>query len=660
MTDTQSTPKNEKVYDASSIKVLRGLDPVKKRPGMYTNTDDPNHIAAEVLDNSADEAMGGHAKNITVTVYLDGSIEVEDDGRGIPCEVAKGEKKTAIELIFTELHAGGKFDNDAYKISGGLHGVGVSVTNALSTRLEATVKRDGLIRQIVFADGNIEEKLKEVGSCPKKETGTKIRCWPDPKYFISPNISNSAMEHLVRSKAVLLPGVQMKLVIETTSGMNEKAWNYPGGVAQYLEDSLPEVIEGDDSTVRLPVISGKYYTEQEEGANWAINFYPSANGRGESYVNLIPTLAHGTHVAGFRNGVFDAIRSFAEHHAMMPRGIKLTADDCWSNAHFILSVNLMAKEFKGQTKEELKNRDAIKIISDCTSPIFEAWLNHNVEDAKRIADMAIKSATIRNKALTKVEKKKSSGISILPGKLTDCEFAGTMSAEVFIVEGDSAGGSAKEGRDRDTQAILPVKGKILNTWNEPGETILGSAEVHDIFTALGIEPHKLHDSPDLSRLRYGKVCILADADVDGSHIQTLMLTLFIRHAPKLIENGHIYIAMPPLYRIDVPARGKNKPEQKTYVANEREKNAVINRLEKEGIAASRLTIQRFKGLGEMNSDQLWETTLCPDSRRLVQVKMSAENMQKTLSMFNSLMNKSESNWRREWMEKNGHLVEADI
>ncbi|WP_292802581.1 DNA topoisomerase IV subunit B [Methylotenera sp.] len=673
-------------YSANNIKVLVGLEPVKKRPGMYTRTESPTHIIQEVLDNAADEALAGYAKHIDLIVYKNGSIEVRDDGRGIPTGIPAGQKLPAVELVFTQLHAGGKFEGDAYKFSGGLHGVGVSVTNALSTRLEVEVKRHGEVYQIVFVDGGKRESaLKVIGACGENETGTKVVCWPDAKYFHSPDVSMNELEHLVRSKAVLMPGVSMRLMKEishnaaidpdtneanfvtTEDGrlLQVKSWSYPGGFTQYMEEQYPDTaaeFEVEDSKAPIPVITGEMFVENGEGAAWAITFRPGAGGRGESYVNLIPTLSGGTHEAGFRNGIFDAIRSFADHHALMPRGIKLSAEDCWSSVNFLLSSSIKEPEFQGQTKEKLSNRDALKLTTNATYPILESWLNQNPELGKRIADMSIRAATIRSKSIQKVEKKKTSGISILPDKLSDCELAGTMEAEVFLVEGDSAGGSAKMGRDRERQAILPVKGKILNSWHIDQDTILASKEVHDVFQGIGINPHNLHNGKesDLAGLRYGKVCILSDADVDGSHIQVLFLTLFIRHAPDLIRQGRLYIAMPPLYRIDAPAKGKGKPEQKFYVADEREKAKTLSKLMKEGFQEHQLTVQRFKGLGEMNPDQLWETTLCPDTRRLVKVVMSEDEMTETLATFDMMMSSSESGQRKEWMEAKGHLVEADI
>lgn len=647
---------NQKEYSANNIKVLRGLEPVQTRPGMYTRTESPTHIIQEVLDNAADEALSGYAKRIHVTMYKNGQVSVEDDGRGIPVEVPDGETKPAIELVFTQLHSGGKFEKDAYKFSGGLHGVGVSVTNALSLELAAEVKRNGQVSRIKFENGDIVEPLFSIGKCLKTETGTKITCKPDPKYFDSPNVSLTEMEHLVRSKAVLLPGVSMTLEIESSDGFITKSWLYPGGLTEYLTQSLPEIEEGVE---KLPVIAGEHYLESGEGARWAVFFNSTIPAKGESYVNLIPTLSGGTHEAGFRNGVFEAVKSFAEHHAMMPKNIKLSAEDVWGNCNFILSSRVSEPQFQGQTKEKLTSRDAMRVMATVTTPLMENWLNEHPDMGKKIAEMVIMSATIRTKSITKVEKKKTSGISMMPDKLTDCEFAGTMEAELFLVEGDSAGGSAKMGRDKLRQSVLPLKGKIKNAWEVNQLTVLSFQEIHDLFMAIGIEPHTDGSEVDMSGLRYGKVCILADADVDGQHIQSLLLTMFIKHAPELIRRGHLYIALPPLFKVEAPAKSKNKEDYKIYVSDETEKKIVIDKLIKDGVNPDKIVVGRFKGLGEMQSSELWETTLCPDTRRLVQVNMDDEDMEGTLAMFGMLMSKNESESRKEWMETKGHLVEGD-
>lgn len=658
-------------YGADSVRVLRGLEPVRARPGMYTRTDSPTHIVQEVIDNAADEALGGHATHIAVTIFKDGAVEVSDNGRGIPVEIPSGESQPAVELVFVQLHAGGKFDkedeNSSYRFSGGLHGVGVSVTNALSTRLEVQVKRGGKIHALSFAHGDCITPLTEIGKCLKKDTGTTVKCWPDPKYFDSPSVSLPQLEHLIKSKAVLLRGVSVTLSVESNDGFNERAWTYAGGLPQYLEEMIGERDEADiDDAAPIPIISGEFYHNENndgiskgEGALWALAF-GAGSARGESYVNLIPTLSGGTHEAGLRNGVFEAIKTFMEHHSMMQRGIKISSEDVWNNVCYVLAAKVLDPQFQGQTKEKLTNRDAMKMVAASVKPLMETWLNQHVEYAKRISDLVNRSAAARNKSTQKIEKRKTSGVNMMPSKLTDCEAAGTMAAELFLVEGDSAGGSAKMGRNNEFQSLLPLRGKVLNTWEVDAGRIFGNSEVHDIFVALGIEPHTMQDNPDFSGLRYGKLCILSDADVDGSHIQVLLLTLFLRHAPKLIERGHVYISQPPLYRIDVPAIGKNKPARKIYVSDDAEKISTLEKLKREGIAEDKVSIQRFKGLGEMNPDQLWETTLCPDTRRLIQVRMPEGEAKDAHKMFDMLMAKNESAARKEWIERRGNDVEADV
>lgn len=662
-----------KEYNASNIKVLRGLDPVKKVPGMYTRKEDTTHIVQEVLDNAADEALAGYAKNITVTLFADGSAQIEDDGRGIPVDVSPEENVPAVELVFTQLHSGGKFDKEdddsSYKFSGGLHGVGVSVTNALSTKLEVEVKRDGQKHYLSFADGYVSSPLTVKGSCAKKDTGTRVRCWPDPKYFDSPNVNIASMTRLVRSKAAFMPGVCMKLNIETSPGVfTEKTWNYADGISQYLAELIGETLANLDPEKPVVSVNGQFYAKEnlegiskDEGASWAVTFFEGAGGGGESYVNLIPTLDGGTHVAGLRSGIFDAIKNFMDHHSLHEKDIKIQAEDVWTNLKFVLSANVLTPQFQGQTKEKLTNREGLKLVSYASKSIFENWLNLNVDSGKKIAEMASKSAAARNKKFVKIERKKSNGMNIMPAKLADCEFGGTLQAELFLVEGDSAGGSAKMARNKDFQAILPLRGKVKNTWNDDQDQILGNREIHDIFSALGIDPHKDNADPEkLAGLRYGKINILSDADVDGSHIQVLLLTLFLRHAPKLIENGHVYIARPPLFRLDVPAAGKSKPARKIYVADDAEKSKVLRGLIKEGFSEEKITIQRFKGLGEMNPDQLWETTLCPDTRKLSKVTLPEAGFSATVPIFDMLVSSDEAADRRAWIESEGYKVEADV
>jgi topoisomerase-4 subunit B len=633
---------------------------------MYTRTDSPTHIIQEVLDNAADEALAGFARNIEVSVYKDGSVSVRDDGRGIPVDIPKGEKVPAVELVFTELHSGGKFDKgeegSSYGFSGGLHGVGVSVTNALSTKLEVEVRRDGIRHRLAFAEGDVTEELHKVGTCLKRETGTYVRAWPNPKYFDNPGVNLKELEHLVRSKAVLLPGVSMTLLIEGADGFTEKKWHYENGLADYLNEILPE--SDDPEFEPIPIFTGQNYISEAaegvakgEGGEWAISFRPRAGGTGESYVNLIPTLTGGTHVTGMRLGIFEAVRSFMEHHGLMQSKIKIAAEDVWANLNYVLSAKILDPQFQGQTKETLTSKDAYKLLANSIRTPLEVWLNQNVEYGKRIADLTNKSAIARTRSKEKVEKRRSSGINLMPAKLADSEAAGTLDAELFLVEGDSAGGSAKEARNREFQSILPLRGKVMNTWEEHSDQIFSNNEIHDMFVAIGIDPHTYTGTRQhLENLRYGKICILADADVDGSHIQALLLTLFLRHAPDLIANGHIYIARSPLYRIDVPAQGKSKPARIIYVSDDAEKEAQIDKLEREGVREDRLKIQRFKGLGEMNPDQLWDTTLNPDTRRLLQIKLDGNPN----DIFEMLMAKGETDARRQWMERRANDVEGDI
>lgn len=650
-------------YDESSVRVLKGLEPVKERPGMYTRTTDPTHICQEVIDNAADEALGGFARKIAVTVHLDGSLTVEDDGRGIPVGLHPQEGVPVVELVFTRLHAGGKFnkkDGGAYAFSGGLHGVGVSVTNALSTRLEVEVKREGGVHKLVFAAGDVIEPLARIGDCGPRTSGTRVRVWPDGKYFESPRYSMPELERLLRAKAVLLPGVAVTLTIERPSGDEVKVWQYPEGLKSYLSELC-----GDDEPV-APLFSGEAYIGDDheqfargEGVQWAMAWFEDG-ASGESYVNLIPTPSGGTHEAGLRAGVFEAVKSFIDHHNLLPRGVKLMAEDVWSRVRFVLSARVLDPQFQGQTKDKLTSRDALKLISSLARDPVELWLNQHVEAGKRIAELAIRQAQSRLKSVKKVEKKKGSGVAVLPGKLTDCESEDIERNELFLVEGDSAGGSAKLARDKEYQAILPLRGKVLNSWETDKDQLFSNAEIHDISVAIGVDPHGVDDTPDLSSLRYGKIAILSDADVDGSHIQVLLLTLFFRHFPKLIEQGHIYIAQPPLFRVDVPGQGKNRPPRKLYALDESEMTAILDRLRSEGVKESAWSISRFKGLGEMNPEQLKDTTMNPDTRRLSRVQVRPGALAATRDMFIMLMGKGEASSRRSWMEAKGNEAEVDI
>ena len=647
-------------YTAESISVLKGLEPVRHRPGMYTRTDHPLHIIQEAIDNAADEALGGFCKRIVVTLHVDGSVTVQDDGRGIPVEIHPAEGVPTVEVVFTQLHAGGKFNkNDgtsAYRFSGGLHGVGVSVTNALSTRLEVEVVRDGGRFRLAFAGGTVIEPLQRVGDTAKRASGTRLRIWPDPQFFDAPNIPIPELERLLRSKAVLLPGLEISLSLE---GGETKTWCFANGMQQYLAEQIDGDLAAPIFTAEKYAAAGDENFPAGSGAAWAICWSVEGNLARESYVNLIPTPAGGTHETGLRQAAFDAIKSFAEHHAMLPKGIKLAADDVFSRASYVLAARVLDPSFQGQTKERLNSRDAVALVSRMVRDPLELWLNEHPDDAKKITELAIKAAQARSRAGQKVEKKKQSGVAILPGKLSDCQSEDISRNEIFLVEGDSAGGSAKSGRDKEVQAILPLRGKVLNTWEvEPG-SLFANREVHDIAVALGIDPH-LPDAPDtvLDNLRYGKVVIMTDADVDGSHIRVLICTLFSRHFPKLIEHGHLYFAQPPLYRLDVPALGKKRPPRKLYALDQDEREAIIDRLQLEGVKPDTIAISRFKGLGEMNPEQLWETTMSPDTRRLMRVRLPEPG--EANPVMNMLMAKNESAGRRAWMEANGALVGAEI
>ncbi|HNR62468.1 MAG TPA: DNA topoisomerase IV subunit B, partial [Thauera sp.] len=640
-------------------------EPVRERPGMYTRTDSPAHIIQEVIDNAADEALAGFAKKIQVTLHLDGSVTVADDGRGIPVGLHAEEGVPVVVLAYTRLHAGGKFDkregNSAYAFSGGLHGVGVSVTNALSTRIEVEVKRDGKIHRIDFADGG--ETISPVrieGECGR-QTGTRVRVWPDGKYFESPRVPMNELERLLRSKAVLLSGVAVRLDIEQAGGpVLTKTWSYPEGLAGYLRE-----LAGDIEAV-APIFTAEKYAGKDdasfapgEGAAWALAWFESAV-PSESYVNLIPTVNGGTHESGLRAGVFEAMKSFIDHHTLLPRGVKLQQEDVCGRMSFVLSARLLDPQFQGQVKEKLNSREAVKLVSSQLRDPFEIWLNNHVEAGRAIAELSIKQALARQKSAQKVEKKKTSGVAVLPGKLSDCESEDLADNELFLVEGDSAGGSAKMARNKETQAILPLRGKVQNAWEIDPDRLFANAEIHDIAVALGVDAHKADSDVDLSGLRYGKVVIMSDADVDGAHIQTLLLTLFFRHFPKLIERGHVYVAQPPLYRVDVPAQGKKRPPRRLYALDEGELTAIRDRLEKEGFRPDAIEIGRFKGLGEMNPDQLRETTMDPATRRVLPVKVRSGALKDTLRMFTLLMGKGEASGRRAWMEEKGDSVEADI
>ena len=626
-------------YNAEAIEVLSGLEPVRRRPGMYTDTSRPNHLAQEVIDNSVDEALAGHAKHIQVILYNDQSLEVIDDGRGMPVDIHPEMKVSAVELILGQLHAGGKFSNKNYQFSGGLHGVGISVVNALSKRIEVTVRRDGEIHQIAFENGDKVEDLHVIGTCGKRNTGTSVHFWPDGSYFDSPRFSVSRLTHNLKAKAVLCPGV--KITFKDQLNDTEQSWCYSDGLTDYLMESV-------DGFVTLPekAFIGDHSTETEAAA-WALLWLPEGGELlTESYVNLIPTPQGGTHVNGLRQGLLDAMRDFCEFRNILPRGVKLSAEDIWERCAYVLSVKMQDPQFAGQTKERLSSRQCAAFVSGVVKDAFSLWLNQNVQAAEQLAELAISSAQRRMRAAKKVVRKKLTSGPALPGKLADCSSQDLNMTELFFVEGDSAGGSAKQARDREYQAIMPLKGKILNTWEVSSDEVLASQEIHDISVAIGMDP----DSADLSQLRYGKICILADADSDGLHIATLICALFMRHFPALVKAGHVYMAMPPLYRIDL---GK----EIHYALDESEKNGILDRLSHK---RGKPNVQRFKGLGEMNPLQLRETTLDPNTRRLVQLTIDDDNYQHTMSIMDMLLAKKRAEDRRNWLQEKGDKVEIEL
>ena len=626
-------------YNAEDIEVLSGLEPVRRRPGMYTDTTRPNHLAQEVIDNSVDEALAGHAKSVEVILHKDQSVEVIDDGRGMPVDIHPEEKVSAVELIMTRLHAGGTFSNKNYQISGGLHGVGISVVNALSKRTEVTVRRDGQVYQIAFENGDKVSELAVIGQCGKRNTGTSVHFWPDEQFFDSPRFSVSRLVHLLKAKAVLCPGVE--ILFKDNVNETEQRWCYQDGLTDYLMENVNGLV-----TLPEAAFTGKHAGDNEE-VDWALLWLPEGGELlTESYVNLIPTPLGGTHANGLRQGLLDGIREFCEFRNILPRGVKLSADDIWERCAYVLSVKMQDPQFAGQTKERLSSRQCAAFVSGVVKDAFSLWLNQNVQAAEQLAEMAIASAQRRLRAAKKVVRKKLTSGPALPGKLADCSSQDLNQTELFLVEGDSAGGSAKQARDREFQAIMPLRGKILNTWEVSSDEVLASQEVHDISVAIGIDP----DSDDLSTLRYGKICILADADSDGLHIATLLCALFVRHFPALVKAGHVYMAMPPLYRIDL---GK----EVHYALDESEKNAILDKLSRK---RGKPNVQRFKGLGEMNPGQLRETTLDPNTRRLVQLTISEENYQETMSVMDMLLGKKRAEDRRNWLQEKGDRVELDV
>jgi topoisomerase IV subunit B len=650
------------VYDASAIQALKGLEPVRRMPGMYTHTVHPLHIVQEAIDNAVDEALAGFGKRITVSVFKDGSVQVEDEGRGIPVDMHPVEKKPAVEVAFTMLHAGGKFSRSGdgvYHISGGLHGVGVAVSNALSKRCDVTVYRDSHRHFISFEGGELKQKLKSE-KIKEKKTGTVVRLWPDPKYFDSASIPMNELEHLVRSKAYLLPGLTMALEIE---GKQTRLWKYERGMAQYFEMML------DGREMVAPLFTGEKYFDDKtqltdiepgEGASWAIGWVADGDIFADSHVNLIPTRSGGTHEAGFRSGIFDALQAFMEARSLAPKGVKLIPDDLWQRACFTLSARIVRTQFHGQTKEKLTTRHAARLLELCVRDAFELWLNEHVDAGKKIVELAIEQAMARLAKGKKVERKKGSGIATLPGKLVDCASGDITRNELFLVEGDSAGGSAKEARDKETQALLPLRGKVLNTMSKDSRTVLANKELQAIATAIGVDPHSLEEKPDLGGIRYGKVIVMTDADVDGGHIQALLLTFFFMHAPRLVEAGHLYVAQPPLYKVEVPSQGKGKPARRIYCLDDDELEEALAALKKEKVKEGSWEISRFKGLGEMSPEQLWETTMNPDARRLIRMEFSEKNLARVRKEFEKLMDAGEAEERRNWMREHWKTVEADV
>ena len=629
-------------YNAADIEVLSGLDPVKRRPGMYTDTSRPNHLVQEVVDNSVDEALAGHAKTIDVIMHVDGSVTVSDDGRGMPVDIHPEEGIPGVELILTRLHAGGKFSNRNYEFSGGLHGVGVSVVNALSTRVEVSIRRDGEIHRMEFKDGDRKTPLEVVGTVGKKNTGTTLRFWPDPKYFDSPKISLAKLKHVLRAKAVLCAGLAVSLKDEASG--EEFNWLYQDGLRDYLRSML-----GDAERLPAELFIGSQKREKS-AVDFAIAWLPEGELIQESYVNLIPTAQGGTHANGLRTGLTEALREFCDFRNLLPRGVKLAPEDVWDRLCFVLSLRMQEPQFSGQTKERLSSRDAAGLVQGAAHDGFSLYLNQHVEIGEKIAQLAIERASLRLKAEKQIVRKKITQGPALPGKLADCASSDLSRTELFLVEGDSAGGSARQARDKDFQAILPLRGKILNTWEVESGSVLASQEVHDLAVAIGCDPGK----NDISGLRYGKVCILADADSDGLHIATLLSALFVKHFPALVREGHVFVAMPPLFRVDV---GK----QMFYCLDESERDSILERIEREKIRGA-VNVTRFKGLGEMNPSQLRESTINPDTRRLVQLTVGAieDGDDGTTSIMDMLLSKKRAADRKSWLEEKGDLASLEV
>lgn len=667
----------DKDYNSSKIKVLKGLEPVKQRPGMYTRTENPNHIIYEVIDNAQDEALAGHASRIFVKVINGEQIFVEDNGRGIPVDPMPDEdNKSAAEVIFTSLHSGGKFDKEAdgaYSFSGGLHGVGVSVTNALSKNLEAMIKRGGKLYSIKFENGALKQSISEIGKVDKKDTGTCIIATPDPKYFESPKINVDELRNYLRVKSALLKGVEIIFQINEEEPIR---WNY-AGVKDYLVSESNKAnketywlgLKEDEPNDTSFVWNFEYYLPEEsslgkkgEGLELCLGFLEEGTRIKESFVNLIPTLNGGTHERGFKNGLFEGLKSFMTHYNLMPQKLNVEVEDLWSRVSYVLSSKILNPQFQGQTKEKLSGEGPAKLTTGLVKDNFELWLNDNVAFAKKLTEMVIANAQKRTKTEVKIDRKRGGGNTTLPGKLADCENSDPEKSELFLVEGDSAAGSGKMGRNKNFQAILPMRGKILNTWEVESSKLFDTNTIEDIAVAIGIPPHAINDNVDFSKLRYNKICAMCDADVDGRHIEVLLMTLFLKHFPQVIKKGHFYIAKAPLFRVDYPSnkKNKNKLDAKLYVQDEKELEQLLGKFKKEGLEEENLKVSRFKGLGEMNPDQLWDTTLNPETRTLLQVSFDSDHLDADMDIFNLLMGKKESKKRKEWMEDKGNSVEIDV
>lgn len=671
--------KKDENYGSNNIKVLKGLEPVKKRPGMYSDTTDPNHIICEIIDNACDEALAGYADRIDVLLDLDGYVTIKDNGRGIPVDMHPTEGVTAVELIFTTLHSGGKFDDGtsgSYDFSGGLHGVGVAVTNALSLSVEVDVLKKGRIHNILFEDGVVSRQLKS-SKTDLEGSGTKIKVKPDPKYFQSPNINVKKLIQTLDEKAFLLSNVTTSLKVESKNENGEievknYEFHYENGLLSYMESKTEE----NSLDLLVPLISDSQFLDEEtneniykssftvgEGASWVVTWLESTHSQPvkKSFVNLIPTPQGGTHEMGFRTGLFEAIKKFAEQHSLMPRNIKLSAEDVWNKANFILSAKIADPEFQGQTKEKLNNKNSARLMSNIVRDKFEYWLNTNIDSANVICEFVIKQAQSRTRKLNDNRPKKNTSITILPGKLTDCQSDNAEECELFIVEGDSAGGSAKQGRNKEVQAILPLKGKPLNTWESSTDDILNNAEINDIATAIGVEPHAPFDEVDLSGLRYHKICFLADADKDGYHIQVLLAAIFIRHFYQLVKNGYVYISQPPLFKLDLKYSNvrKGKKEETIYLLNQEELDRALVKAKKGKVTESNIKVGRFKGLGEMNPEQLWDTTLNPDTRVLAKLYVDEDNYLDTVEEMDMMLAKKRSDDRKKWLELDADFINND-